>query len=52
LHKVRINQIKKIILKEKLKIKSISTRMSPINFAKIPILKDFLTWNAEFLIEK
>ena len=52
LYKVKINQIKKIILKEKLKIKFISTRMSLINFAKMPILKDFLTWNAEFLVEK
>jgi len=52
LHKMKIDQVKKIILKEKLKIKSLSTRMSPINFAKIPLLKDFLTWNVEFLVEK
>lgn len=52
LHKRTIRQVKGLIKKNGLKIKSISTRMSPINFAKIPFLNEFLTWNVEFLIEK
>lgn len=52
LHIRTINEVKKLILNNNLKIKSISTRMSPINFARIPILSELLTWNVEFLIEK
>jgi ubiquinone/menaquinone biosynthesis C-methylase UbiE len=52
LYKRTIRQVKQLIKNNKFKIKAISTRMSPINFAKIPILNEFLTWNVEFLIEK
>jgi len=52
LHKRKISEIKKCISDNKLKIKRISTRMSPINFAKIHLLNEFLTWNVEFLIER
>lgn len=52
LHKRTIGEVRKYILNSKLKIKSVSTRMSPVNFAKIPLLKEFLTWHAEFLIQK
>lgn len=48
----RIGQVKRIIKDNKLKIKSISTRMLPINFARIPLLNEFLTWHVEFLLEK
>ena len=47
-----IRQVRGLLLKNSFKIRSISTRMSPINFAKIPILKEFLTWHVEFLLEK
>ena len=52
LYKRKISQVKKYILDNNLKIKSISTRMSPINFARIPFLNELLTWHVEFLIEK
>ena len=47
-----IRQVKKLILSNNMKIKYMSTRMSPINFAKMPILNELLTWHVEFLIEK
>lgn len=52
LHIRKIEEVKRLIKDNKLKIKSVSTRMSPINFARIPLLNEFLTWNAEFLLEK
>jgi len=52
LYKRTIRQVKQLIKNNKLKIKAISTRMSPINFAKFPILNEFLTWNVEFLIQR
>lgn len=52
LYKRTIKQVKKLILHNGLKIKKISTRFSPINFAKIPIFNDILTWHVEFLIQK
>lgn len=52
LYKRTIRQVKKLIKNNKLKIKSISTRMSPINFAAIPFLNELLTWHVEFIIEK
>lgn len=52
LYKRTIRQIKKLIKSNNLRIKSISTRMSPINFAKIPVLNELLTWHVEFLIGK
>ncbi len=47
-----IKQVKRIIIANNMEILSLTTRMSPINFAKIPIARDFLTWHAEFLIKK
>lgn len=47
-----IKEVKELLLKNGFKIISVSTRMSPVNFAKLPILGEFLTWHAEFLIEK
>jgi SAM-dependent methyltransferase len=34
------------------KIISMTTRFSPLNFAKIPFLGEFLTWHAEFILQK
>ena len=48
----KIGQVKKWILKSGLEIKSITTRMSPINFAKIPLINELLTWHVEFLVKK
>src|SRR3989338_3531621 len=52
LKKRTIIQVKRIIRRNGLRIRSISTRMSPVNFAKIPLLNEFLTWHAEFILEK
>ena len=52
LYRVKISDIKKLIIKNNLKIKKISTRFSLINFAKIPILNELLTWNVEFILKK
>lgn len=42
----------KLIRENGFKIDKTSTRFSPINFAKIPYLREFLTWHVEFLIRK
>ena len=52
LYKRKISQIKKYILDNNLKIRHVSTRMSSINFARIPVLNELLTWHVEFLLEK
>lgn len=52
LHIRTIRQVKNILIKSKLEIKSITTRMSPVNFAKIPAFNELLTWHVEFLVEK
>ena len=52
LYKTKISNIKKLIKKTNFKIRDIKTRLSPINFARIPILNEFLTWHVEFLSEK
>ena len=52
LYITKIRDVKKLIKKTNLQIKDITTRYLPLNFAKIPILNEFLTWHVEFLIEK
>ena len=52
LYKTTIMEIKRLIKKTDLNIKSTTTRFLPINFAKIPILNEFLTWHVEFLLQK
>ena len=47
-----IRQVRKLILKNSFQILSMTTRMSPINFARIPLIGDFFTWHVEFLIKK
>src|SRR3989338_1239932 len=41
LYKTKIKDIKKSIKKTNLSIKQVTTRLSPINFAKIPVLNEF-----------
>jgi SAM-dependent methyltransferase len=48
----KISQVKKLLKQNGLNIKSTTTRMSPINFAKIPFLNELFTWHVEFLIKK
>jgi len=52
LYIMKISKAKKMIKDNGLKIKSISTRHFPINFAKIPFFNEFLTWHVEFLLKK
>jgi len=52
LHIRTIRLVKGLIKNNGLRVKSITTRMSPVNFAKIPVLNEFLTWHVEFIIEK
>jgi len=52
LHIRTIRQVKKLLKNEGLKTKSVTTRMLPINFAKIPLLNELLTWHVEFIITK
>ncbi|MDW7727568.1 MAG: hypothetical protein SCH70_10775 [Candidatus Methanoperedens sp.] len=52
LYPTTISKAIKLINENGFKIDKTSTRFSPINFAKIPYLREFLTWHVEFLIKK
>lgn len=53
LYPTTISRVMKLLITETgFEIDKISTRFSPINFAKIPIFREFLTWHVEFLIRK
>lgn len=52
LYRTTIKSAIKLIRKTRLKIIGRSTRFMQINFARIPILNEFLTWNVEFLLKK
>ena len=52
LYKLRIRDVKKMINKSGFKIEKIWVRYSPLNFSKIPLLNDFLSWNVHFLCKK
>lgn len=47
-----VDYIKKLVKKSNFIIVNIHTRFSPINFAKIPFLGEFLTWHVEFFLHK
>lgn len=49
IYKRTINGVRKLLKKEKFTVKDIWSRFSFINTAKIPLLRDFLTWHACFL---
>ncbi len=52
LYPITIREIKNLLIQKNFKIMSISTRFSPINFAKMPVLNELLTWSAEFMVKK
>lgn len=52
LYPTTIKKATRLIKTGKLKIIDISTRFSPINFAKIPLFNEFLTWHVEFILKK
>jgi ubiquinone/menaquinone biosynthesis C-methylase UbiE len=52
LHIRTIRQVKRLVKEQGFSIISISTRMFPINTAKIPLLNEILAWHAEFLLKK
>lgn len=47
-----IKNIKRLIKRAGFSIINLSTRFSPVNFASIPVLNEFLTWHVEFLLKK
>jgi len=52
LRKVTIKSAKKWIAESGLEIVSVSTRLSDVNPASWPVIGEFLTWHAEFLLRK
>ena len=52
LYVMTISKAKRLIRDSRLRIISISTRHFPVNFAKAPLLSEFLTWHVEFLLQK
>jgi len=47
-----IKDVEAMIRKTPMKIQKISTRFCSFNFAKIPILRELLTWHVEFFLKK
>ncbi|MDH7489305.1 MAG: class I SAM-dependent methyltransferase [Anaerolineae bacterium] len=52
LHRVTIAAAKRWAAQAGWQVVSLSTRFSPVNTAKWPLLGEFLTWHAEFLLRK
>ena len=51
IHIRTIKSVKKMLLENNFKIKNMWTRFSFLNFSKIPVLNEFLTWHVCFLCE-
>lgn len=47
-----IQKVLKLVKRNNLKIIDITTRFSPLNFAKVPIFNEILTWHVEFILQK
>jgi SAM-dependent methyltransferase len=52
LYPTTIQKVLKLVKGNNFKIIDITTRFSPINFAKVPIFNEFLTWHVEFIVQK
>jgi SAM-dependent methyltransferase len=52
LYPTTIKKVLRLVKFNKLKIIDITTRFSPLNFAKIPIFNELLTWHVEFIVQK
>ena len=52
LYPITISMVKKMAMHLPLKIITQTTRYSPINFSKIPMLREFLTWHVQFVFKK
>lgn len=52
LHKVTIKTVRRWLAQTDLETVGLSTRFSPINTAAWPVIGEFFTWHAEFLLRK
>ena len=52
LYPASIQKVLNLFRKNNFKIIDITTRFSQINFAKIPIFNEILTWHVEFIVQK
>lgn len=52
LHPLKIADVERMLCPVGFEIESVTTRFSPVNFARIPVLKEFLTWHVQFLVRK
>lgn len=52
LHPLKIVGVERMLCQVGFEIQSVTTRFSPVNFARIPVLKEFLTWHVQFLVRK
>ena len=52
LYVLKITDVKNLLSKSKFVIKTSWIRLSPINFSKIPILNEFLSWHINFIAKK
>jgi len=52
LHRVTIAAVRRWVARVGWEAVSLSTRFSPVNTAKWPVVGEFLTWHAEFLLRK
>ncbi len=52
LYPTTIRQVRHLVKETNFAIESITTRFSPINLARIPLLNELLTWHVEFILRK
>jgi ubiquinone/menaquinone biosynthesis C-methylase UbiE len=52
LYPTTIQKVRQMTEEYQLKVIATDTKFSPINFAKIPLLNEFLTWHVEFILQK
>jgi SAM-dependent methyltransferase len=52
LYPTTIQKVLKLVKHNNFKIIDITTRFSPLNFAKVPVFNEILTWHVEFIVQK
>jgi SAM-dependent methyltransferase len=52
LYRMTIRKIRKLVRRDDLRLLDISTKLIPINFARIPLLGEFLTWHVQILLRR
>ena len=52
LYPLTIGRVRGMVERAGLELVELSTKYSPLNFARLPLLNEFLTWHAQFILRK